>query len=106
MTNIKFNYFYRCIGNYKKYSSVIFANPTNIEVDEIEAFVKSKLIDETWLYAHEWQLPEIFTDIVDFRVDPSWHEFDSLEYTEEEQLNKKFKLADLIERVSAIKKHQ
>jgi hypothetical protein len=81
MPNIKFNYFYRCSGNYKKFISVIFSNPDEIDLKEIEALVKSKLIWETWFYAEEWKLPEIFTDIVDFRIDPTWHEFDDIEYT-------------------------
>jgi hypothetical protein len=83
MPNIKFNYLYRCSGNYKKFASVIFTNPTEIELLELETFIKSKLIDETWFYAEEWKLPEIFTDIVDFRIDPTWHEFESIEYTDE-----------------------
>ena len=83
MPNVKFNYLYRCSGNYKKFTSVIFANPANIELSELETLIKSKLIWETWFYAEEWKLPEIFTDIVDFRIDPTWHEFESVEYTDE-----------------------
>jgi hypothetical protein len=81
MPNIKFNYLYRDSGNYKRYGSVIFANPNNIELAEIETLVKAKLIDETWFYPYEWGLPEIFTKVIDFRVDPTWHEFESVEYT-------------------------
>jgi hypothetical protein len=83
MSNIKFNYFYRCSGNYKKFTSVIFANPANVELAEFETLIKSKLIDETWFYAEEWQLPEIFTDIVDFRIDSTWHEFESIAHADE-----------------------
>jgi hypothetical protein len=83
MPNIKFNYFYRCSGNYKKFISVIFANPADIELSELENLIKSKLIYGECFYAEELQLPEIFTDIVDFRIDPTWHEFESIEYTDE-----------------------
>jgi len=82
MPNIKFNYLYRDSGNYKKFDSVIFANPDDVELSNLEALIKSKLIDETWFYTGQWNLPEIFTDIVDFRVDPTWHEFENLEYSD------------------------
>jgi hypothetical protein len=85
MSNIKFNYLYRDSGNYKKFNSVIFSTPDGVELSELEALIRSKLIWETWFYAEQWNLPEIFTDIVDFRVDPTWHEFESVAYTEESE---------------------
>jgi hypothetical protein len=81
MPNIKFNYLYRDSGNYKKFGSVIFADPNNIELAEIEKLIRSRLIDELWFYADEWNLPELFTEYLDFRIDPTWHEFESVEYT-------------------------
>ena len=83
MPNIKFNYLYRDSGNYKKFNSVIFPNPDGVELSELETIIKAKLIDETWFYTEQWKLPEIFTDIVYFRVDPTWHEFESVEFTDE-----------------------
>jgi hypothetical protein len=83
MPNIKFNYLYRCSGNYKKISSIIFSNPDHVELSELETLIKSKLIYGEWFYAEEWKLPEVFTDMVDFRVDPTWHEFESVEYVDE-----------------------
>jgi len=83
MPNIKFNYLYRDSGNYKKFISVIFSNPDDVELSVFEGLIKAKLIDERWFYAERWNLPEIFTDIIDFGVDPTWHEFESIEYTDE-----------------------
>jgi len=83
MPNIKFNYLYRCSGNYKNFASVIFSDPGGVELSKLESLIRSNLIDETWFYAAQWKLPEIFTDIVDFRIDPTWHEFETLEYTDE-----------------------
>ena len=80
MPNIKFNYLYRDSGNYKVHRSVIFANPGNISVLVIKALVESKLIDGTWFYARKWNLPELFPDTCDLNNDPTWHEFDSVEY--------------------------
>jgi len=81
--HIQFNYLYRDSGNYKKYDFVIFDNPDNIELSEIESLIKSKLIWDEWFYAEGWRLPELFLPFFDFKIDPTWHEFESVEYTEE-----------------------
>ncbi len=82
MPNIQFNYRFRCSGNYKKFVSVVFANPDGVELAELEKLIQSKLIYCEYFYAAQWRLPEVFTDIVDFRIDPTWHEFESVAYTD------------------------
>jgi len=86
MPNIKFNYLYRDSANYKKYGSIVFANPTNIDLLELETLIRSKLIDSTWFYADEWGMPELFFDTFDWKVDPTWHEFESVEHTDEKSI--------------------
>lgn len=83
MPNIKFKYHYRDGANYKNHDFVIFKNDQSISIEELESLIKSKLIDETWFYADEWKLPELFLSTCDFRIDPTWHEFESVEYTDE-----------------------
>jgi hypothetical protein len=83
MPNIKFSYLYRDSANYKKYDYVAFANPENIDLSKLEALIKSKLIDGTWFYAEEWNLPELFLSTCDFRYDPTWHEFENVEYSDD-----------------------
>lgn len=83
MPNIKFSYLYRDGANYKKYDYVIFSTPENIDLSELEILIKSKLIDETWFYADEWKLPELFLSTFDFKTDPTWHEFESIEFTDD-----------------------
>jgi hypothetical protein len=83
MPNIKFNYFYRDASNYKKFGFVIFDNPSNIDLPILATLIQSKLIDETYFYADEWNLPELFPETWHWRVDPTWHEFESLEFTGE-----------------------
>jgi hypothetical protein len=102
MPNIKFNYLYRDSGNYKKFISVIFYNPKGFGLSELETLIKSKLIWDTWFYAEEWKLPEIFTDILDFRIDPTWHEFEDIEYTKEAS-NTSTSLTEFIELIERIK---
>ncbi|MDF2431889.1 MAG: hypothetical protein JWP44_1520 [Mucilaginibacter sp.] len=87
MPNIKFNYLYRDSANYKKFGYVIFSNPDNIKLAELESLIRSKLIDDTWFYADEWKLPELFLDSYDFKVDPTWHEFESVGFNEELVIN-------------------
>lgn len=83
MPNIKISYFYRDSGNYKKFHSVIFLNPDGIGLAELESLIRDKLIDDQFFYPAEWGLPEFFTEYADFRIDPTWHEFEALEYTDE-----------------------
>lgn len=83
MPNIKFNYLYRDSCNYKKYGYVILENPHGLELSEVEKRITAKLIDGQWFYADECGLPELFFGWVDFGVDPTWHEFEGVEYSEE-----------------------
>ena len=83
MPNIKFSYFYRDSGNYKKFDTIVFSNPDGIELDYLEGLIRSKLVFGEYFYATEWHLPEFFTECIDFRIDPTWHEFEALEYTGE-----------------------
>src|SRR4051812_4047326 len=83
MSNIQFNYLHRDSGNYKKYDFVIFENPENVELSDLESLIKSKLIWGEWFYAEDWKLPELFLPFFDFKIDPTWHEFESVELTDE-----------------------
>jgi hypothetical protein len=95
MPNIKFNYLYRDGGNYKNYSSVIFANPDNIDLSDLEALIKSKLIYGEWFYVNEWKLPDLHFDTWDNEIDHTFHEFESVELTEE-AAKTDFSLADFM----------
>ena len=83
MPNIKFNYLYRDGGNYKNFNSIIFENDEPTSIEELELLVKSKLVYGEWFYADQWKVPEIFLSTFDFKNDPTWHEFKSVEYSSE-----------------------
>jgi len=93
--NIKLSYLYRDGGNYKNYSSLIFSNPSDIDLSELVSLIQSKLIDSTWFYVNEWKIPDLNFGNWDNRFDPSWHEFESVEYTNE-QPNTPLNLDELI----------
>ena len=96
MPNFKFSYLYRDSANYKKFDLVIFNNAPPISIEELETLIKSKLIYDQWFYANQWNLPEIFVDSFDYKIDPTWHEFESVEYTDE-PANSEFILAKFID---------
>jgi hypothetical protein len=100
MPNIKFSYLYRDSANYKKFNWVIFNNASSISIEELETLIRAKLIYGEWFYADQWKLPEIFLDSFDFKIDPTWHEFESVEYSDEPADT----LSDLIELIVTIKK--
>lgn len=83
MPNIKFSYLYRDGANYKKFHSVIFSNPTNIDLQEIETLIRSKLIFGEWFYVDQWKLPDLHFETWDKEIDHTFHEFESVEYTDE-----------------------
>lgn len=83
MANIKFSYLYRDSGNYKQFGSVVFADPGDFSLTEIENLIRLRLIDELWFYANEWQVPDLFLESFDPYNDPTWHEFESIEFTNE-----------------------
>ena len=83
MPNIQFNYLYRDGGNYKKYGFVIFANPDNVGVAELETLIRSKLIYAEWFYVDQWKVPDLHFGTWDNELDHTFHEFESIEYAEE-----------------------
>lgn len=83
--NIKFSYLYRDASNYKQYHEVVFANPHELVLEEIQTTIKSRLIDECWFIARDWNLPDMHFKEYDRDndTDHDWHEFQCIEETTE-----------------------
>ncbi|MBI5372859.1 MAG: hypothetical protein HZA79_12625 [Sphingobacteriales bacterium] len=100
--NIKLSYLYRDGSNYKNYNEIIFTNKKGLDINEIRGIIVSKLIDETWFYANQWDLPDLhFTEYkYDPSIDVDWHEFENIELTEDPATDKRGieELIDLISR--------
>lgn len=81
--NIKFNYRYRDAGNYKTYGFVIFCNPDNLELHNIEDAIRKNLIDEEFFDPKTLKVPPLRHSgfKYDAESDHSWNEFDSVEET-------------------------
>lgn len=103
MANIKFAYVYRCGGNYKNYKEVVFDNPDNVDVVELEVLIGSKLYDGMWFYVDQWLLPDMHFGTWDNELDHTWHEFESVTFTEE-SADFSVSLCDFIARIKLMEK--
>ncbi len=84
MPNIKFSYLYRDGSNYKNFGSVVIANPEKLSLKSVEKIIKEKLIDSTWFYADEWGFPDLRPANLSIDDDPTWHEFESVTFCDED----------------------
>jgi hypothetical protein len=98
MPNIKFSYLYRDAANYKNYGEVIFANPDEISIDELDRLIKLKLVDGQWFYAKKWKIPDLHFEKWNEDLDHGFHEFESLSLTNQE-INASFPLSHFCELV-------
>lgn len=74
---IRFNYFYRDSGNYKKFGSKSFGNPEQLPIEEIEQKIRENLIDQEFFYPDQVGIKKFrFHRNLD---EHSWYEFESIE---------------------------
>ena len=97
--NIKFNYLYRDGANYKQFHSEVFKNHNGLSIEEIETAIRSALIDDGWFYADKWELKDLHLYKWDNSIDHEWHEYDSIEMTDESET--KGDIADFINLIIA-----
>jgi hypothetical protein len=85
MSKIRFNYLYRDGANYKSWGDVIFENPEQISLDEIEARLISTLLPDKLFVASQISIPEkfLFLEGEFTEYDYCYHEFDCVEICDE-----------------------
>jgi hypothetical protein len=83
VANIRFNYLYRDASNFKKWASVVFANPDNLSADDIGDSLRSNFLPDQLFIAHQIRVPEafLFDDYPMTIDDHCFHEFYSVEPT-------------------------
>ncbi len=81
--NIRFEYLYRDVGNYKQFGYVVFTNETGLVINVIHARILDCLIDKTWFYSDVWGLKDLHLFKWDDELDHTWHEYSNIESTEE-----------------------
>lgn len=85
MENIKFNYLYRDGSNYKSWGEVVFTNPNQLTLDEIETRLINAFLPDKLFISHQISIPEkfLFTNGKFTKFDHCYHEFDSVEICKE-----------------------
>ena len=85
MNNIKFNYLYRDGSNFKSWGEVVFSNPENLTVEEIETKLLHSFLSDKQFIASQISIPEKFLfangDIT--KYDHCYHEFYCVEICKE-----------------------
>jgi len=81
--NVILHYLYRDYANYKNHGEAILSNPDGLSIEEIDAALRERLIDDEWFYASQWGLKDLHFKDFDDEIDHSFHEYGSVEYTEE-----------------------
>lgn len=86
--NIKFNYLYRDAGNYKLFDSLIFTNKDSLSLEYIELAIRKNLIEAMYFVPEKWNVPILnFEDYLP-ALDHDYHEFESIELTDDNPSNK------------------
>ncbi len=85
MNNIKFNYLYRDGSNFKSWGEVIFSNPENLTVNEIEAKLINAFLPDKQFIASQIAIPEkfLFENGKFTKYDHCYHELDCVEICQE-----------------------
>ena len=82
--NIEFSFLYRDAGNYKTFSSVVFSNPTNLELENIRQIIQTSCNSNQNFEPNSWGIPNIFTEPYDPELDHDWYEFSDVSETDQE----------------------
>jgi len=85
MNSIKFNYLYRDGSNYKSWGEVVFSNPKQLRLGEIEKRLIDAFMSDKLFIASQVSIPEkfLFLNGKFTQYDHCYHEFDSVEVCRE-----------------------
>ncbi|MBK9924326.1 MAG: hypothetical protein IPP66_03460 [Anaerolineales bacterium] len=85
MSNIKFVYLYRDGANYKSWGDIVFPNPDELSLEEIEDRLNAAFLVDRLFIAHQISIPEkfLFLDGKFTKVDHCYHEYDHVEFCKE-----------------------
>lgn len=57
---VRFNYLYRDAGNYKSWGELVFPNPENLDIKEIDAQLRKCFEREAFFIADQVDVPNVF----------------------------------------------
>jgi hypothetical protein len=81
--NIKFHYMYRDGANYKQHAEIVFTNPENLEIEEIESELRARFISSEYFTPKDVGIPALQLYAYDAEIDHDWHEMTELTFTDE-----------------------
>jgi hypothetical protein len=108
MNNIKFNYLYRDGSNFKSWGEVIFSNPEQLTLNEIETRLVNAFLPDKLFVASQISIPEkfLFADGKFTKHDHCYHEFDCVEVCQENPTDKlERSITDFLKAVEATSKY-
>jgi hypothetical protein len=85
MNSIKFNYLYRDGGNFKSWGEVIFSNPEQLTLNEIDMRLVDAFLPDKLFIANQISIPEkfLFVNGKYTKYDHCYHEYDCTEISQE-----------------------
>lgn len=108
MNKIRFNYLYRDGANFKSWGEVIFSNPENLTVNEIEAKLLAAFLPDKQFIANQISIPEkfLFASGLVTKHDHCYHEFDCAEICQENPTDSlERSIADFLKAVELTSEH-
>ena len=108
MNNIKFNYLYRDGSNFKSWGEVVFSNPENLTIHEIEAKLLNAFLTDKQFVASQIFISEkfLFANGKFTKYDHCYHEFDCVEICQENPTDILLRsITDLLKDVETVSKH-
>lgn len=85
MGNVRFRYLYRDASNFKKWGEVVFSSCDGLPLDTVAESIERHFSPDALFTASQVNVPEVFL-FDDYRLNPDdhcFHEFDSVEVTED-----------------------
>jgi hypothetical protein len=83
MPNIRLNYRYRDYANYKNHGEVIFNNLDGYSLEQVDATIRTHLLDDQYFFASRWGLKDLHFEKYDDELDHSYHEYIGVELTKD-----------------------
>lgn len=103
MPNLSFYYLYRDSSNYKNHNTIVFTNPDNKSIKQIQDAIIDALIDGEYFYHDSFGIQPLFFDGKCLEEDPSWHEFLKVSNTPD-QPTENISITEFLERINVIVK--
>jgi hypothetical protein len=89
MSNILFTYQYRNGKNEITQGEIVFPNPENLPLSEVEYNIKSRLTNQDFFHHTHFMVPPLYGQYPDFDKNPDVHEFIRIELTNEPSTDKR-----------------